>query len=216
MITLYAHDCVIDRPLRRRDPEHLNNHLTDLVAREPEHASEHRDARVCPRSKSRQGTRRERQRASRADTPGSATAPARAEHQRPDRRAARTADRRPDHQHAPRCHQLRPTLTAVRQMRDTLVHPLGRDQLASLALMPRLATGLAHRALVRLARLTPRSARDFGGSDDGGIELFREIHAPPAAPADRPTTSSNPRRLLLKLRPLLRDLAADPQSQPTT
>ena len=56
-----------------------------------------------------------------------------------------------------------PATATVRQMRDPLVQPLGRDQLPGLALMPRLAAGLAHRALVRLPRqpatLGPRRRR---------------------------------------------------------
>ena len=51
--------------------------------------------------------------------------------------------------------ELVPALTTVRQMRDMLVHALGRDQLAGFALMPGLTAGLTHRALVRLPRQSP-------------------------------------------------------------
>jgi hypothetical protein len=53
-----------------------------------------------------------------------------------------------------------PTITSIRQMRHAVIQPLGRDQLPRLALMPRLATGLTHRPLIRLTRrasaLSPR------------------------------------------------------------
>jgi hypothetical protein len=48
-----------------------------------------------------------------------------------------------------------PAATTIRQILTTTVRPVGRDQLARLALMPRLATRAAHRALVRLPRRTP-------------------------------------------------------------
>jgi hypothetical protein len=67
-----------------------------------------------------------------------------------------------------------PAATTIRQILTTTVHSVGRDQLARLALMARLATRVAHRALVRLRAERRRSALDFGGSDDGGIELLPE------------------------------------------
>jgi hypothetical protein len=45
-----------------------------------------------------------------------------------------------------------PAATALRQMLKTPIDTLGRDQLPRLALMARLSTGLAHRALIRLTR----------------------------------------------------------------
>ncbi len=61
-------------------------------------------------------------------------------------------------------------------VRGALIHPLRRRYLTVLALMPRLAGRLAPRQLLDLLRANRRrSARDSGGSDDGGIELLPEF-----------------------------------------
>ena len=82
------------------------------------------------------------------------------DHQRPNRRqlvllmARRLADRRLA------AIKDMPAAAAIGPMHDTLIHPVGRDQLARAALMARLAARPAHRALIRLtSRPTPLSAR---------------------------------------------------------
>ena len=104
-----------------------------------------------------------------------------------------------------------PATATVRQMRDPLVQPLGRDQLPGLALMPGLAAGLAHRALVRLPRQPSSSAETPAdpttaacsyspSSGQGDARAPRPAHAaarprqatpaPAAPPAPRPPTRS--------------------------
>ena len=85
------------------------------------------------------------------------------EHQRPDQRQLELLmdDRITDPLLA--AIKLAPALTTVRQMHDTPIHALRRDQLPALALMPRLTARLPHRALVglprRAATLSPRRRR---------------------------------------------------------
>ena len=67
-----------------------------------------------------------------------------------------------------------PAATALRQMLKPPIDALWRDHLPGLALMTGLATRAAHRPLVSLARQTTTLGPRLGGSDDGGIELFRE------------------------------------------
>src|ERR1019366_5757255 len=151
----HPHDRVIDRPRRRRDPEHLDNRLTDLIAREPEHPGEHRDVRIDTRPEPRQRTRRQARERRLLTRRAAQPQPRVLEHQRDDHRqlellmAHRIAD--------PLLAAIKLTsaTAAIRQMPDPAIQPLGRDQLPGLALMPRLTARLPHRPLVCLPRRAP-------------------------------------------------------------
>jgi len=149
-----AHDRIVDTALGRRDPEHLHHDMADLVAREPEHARQHRDVRLKPRPVTRQRRPRQlgqhRPPAPRTRQPH----PRVLEHQRPDWRqlVLLMADRIADRLLAAIKHM--PAAAALRQMLKPPIDALGRDHLPALALMTGLGARATHRSLVSLARQT--------------------------------------------------------------